>query len=161
MVTEVAPTQSTPTLNVPQVPLVQPTTVDVLGGLEEKDIPSYNPTIECGYFKEVVDAVCNGTTIPRQFMHNVIKTFVGALVSEHLKFDNLDCNSCQYSVNIGASGTSKRTVWNRGILGISRYPHRRTRGRQQRQDIRQRQIRAQACVTLSLMLPRTRHSRGD
>jgi putative DNA primase/helicase len=88
-----------------------------VASLEEKDIPAYNPAIECGFFKEVVDAVCNGTTIPRQFMHNVIKTFAGALASEHLKFDNLDCNSCQYSVNIGTSGTSKRTVWNRGILG--------------------------------------------
>ena len=110
VVTEVAPTQ---TVLQEQHPAATMTVA-----VEEKDIPSYNPAIECGYFKEVIDAVCNGTTIPRQFMHNVIKTFVGALVSEHLKFDNLDCNSCQYSVNIGASGTSKRTVWNRGILGI-------------------------------------------
>jgi hypothetical protein len=87
-------------------------------GLEEKDIPPYSPAIECGFFKEVIDAVCNGTTIPRQFMHNVIKTFVGALASGKLRFDGIDCNSCRYGVNIGESGTSKRTVWDRGISGI-------------------------------------------
>jgi hypothetical protein len=93
---------------------------DVTGSddVEGDNIPSYNPTIECGFFKEVIDAVCNGTTIPRQFMHNVLKSFVGALASDRLKFDNIDCNSCRYAVNIGTSGTSKRTVWDRGIINI-------------------------------------------
>jgi len=86
--------------------------------VEGDTIPAYNPAIECGFFKEVIDAVCNQTTIPRQFMHNVVKSFVGALVSDRLKFDNLDCNTCRYAVNIGTSGTSKRTVWDRGIINI-------------------------------------------
>lgn len=83
--------------------------------MEEKDIPAYNPTIECGFFKEVIDAVCNGTTIPRQFMRNVIQAFVGSYLSDTLRFKNLDCNSSEYAVNIGTTGTSKRLVWNRGI----------------------------------------------
>lgn len=89
-----------------------PTTTDITG---EEQIPPYNPAIECGFFKAVVDAVCNGTTIPRQFMRNLIQAFVGAYVSDVLKFEDLDCNSSRYAVNIGTSGTSKRTVWNRGI----------------------------------------------
>jgi hypothetical protein len=85
---------------------------------ENEAIPAYNPAIEDGYFKEVVDAVCNGTTIPRQFMHNLIRAFVGALASDFLRFENLNCNSSRYSVNLGESGTGKRLVFERGIRDI-------------------------------------------
>jgi hypothetical protein len=85
---------------------------------ENEDIPAYNPAIEDGYFKEVVDAVCNGTTIPRQFMHNLIRGFVGALASGFLRFEGLNCNSSRYSVNLGESGTGKRLVFERGIKEI-------------------------------------------
>jgi hypothetical protein len=85
---------------------------------EDEEIPPYNPAIEDGYFKEVVDAVCNGTTIPRQFMHNLIRAFVGALASDFLRFEGLTCNSSRYAVNLGESGTGKRLVLERGIKDI-------------------------------------------
>jgi hypothetical protein len=88
------------------------------GTLEITDIPPYNPAIEDGFSKAVVDAVCNGTTIPRQFMHRLIRTFVRTLASPFLKFENLRCNPTSYANNIGESGTGKRLVLERGIFDI-------------------------------------------
>ncbi len=60
--------------------------------------------------------MCNGTTIPRQFMHSVIQAFVGPYTSDTLKFENLDCNSSRYTVNIGESGTGMNSLFQRAKM---------------------------------------------
>lgn len=82
------------------------------------EIPPFDPTVMTGFFKEVVDAVCDGTTIPPQFVYLAMRVYAGTYVSRTLKMDGVEGDTCIYGAAIGPTGTSKGLSWRRSVESI-------------------------------------------
>jgi hypothetical protein len=67
-----------------------------------------------GIYKDVVDLVTAGTTMPPQFPYGVIKTVVGALLAGKVKFAAMDdAFTTRYFLAIGRTGSGKGWSWRR------------------------------------------------
>ena len=82
-------------------------------GFEEEVIPDFDPSVITGIYKEIVDLVCDGTTIPRQYVFLAAKVYLGARMAGRVSFDGLDCDSRYYGTVIGETGTGKGLSWRR------------------------------------------------
>lgn len=70
-------------------------------------IPEFNDGWISGSFRKMVDAICNGTTIPTQFVWHATKAMVCSILTKHqTKLE--DCESARtYFVVFGETGTGK------------------------------------------------------
>jgi hypothetical protein len=89
---------------------------------EKETIPPFDPTCVTGFFKRFVDTICEGTTIPPQFVYLALRVYVGAYLSSNLKMSGVDTDSCIYGVSLGATGTSKGLSWRRGVEKMGVLP---------------------------------------
>jgi len=109
-----APT-APPTQTAPIIPV---TTITVIEDVKEK-IPPFDSSVLTGFFKKFVETVCEGTTIPPQFVYLATRVYAGAYMSTTLKLSGVDCDTCVYGVNIGETGTSKGLSWRRGVENMA------------------------------------------
>jgi hypothetical protein len=84
----------------------------------EDNIPDFDRSVITGFFKKVVDLVCQGTTIPPQFAYLAAKVFVGARMAGKVTFENLDADSSYYGAAIAETGTGKGLAWRRTAEGV-------------------------------------------
>jgi hypothetical protein len=84
----------------------------------EDVIPDFDRSVITGFFKKVVDLVCQGTTIPPQFAYLAAKVFVGARMAGKVTFENLDADSSYYGAAIAETGTGKGLAWRRTAEGV-------------------------------------------
>jgi Bifunctional DNA primase/polymerase, N-terminal len=84
----------------------------------EDVIPDFDRSVITGFFKKVVDSVCEGTTIPPQFAYLAAKVFVGARMAGKVTFENLDADSSYYGAAIAETGTGKGLAWRRTAEGV-------------------------------------------
>jgi len=86
-------------------------------------IPDFDPSVITGIYKEIVDAACEGTTIPRQYAFLAAKTYIGALIAGKITFENTDTDSSYYGTVIGETGTGKGLAWKRVVEQICTIGH--------------------------------------
>jgi hypothetical protein len=77
------------------------------------EIPDFDDSVITGTFKKLVDAICLGTTIPRQYGLQVVKMLACIILTKRkVKFD--DCESARsYFITFGDTGTGKGLIWRR------------------------------------------------
>jgi hypothetical protein len=90
----------------------------------QTEIPEFDDSVITGFFRQVVDAATEGTTIPRQFAFLAAKVYVGARLSTKMKFEGVDGDSSYYGTPIGLTGTSKGLAWRRTAEQILVSPAR-------------------------------------
>jgi putative DNA primase/helicase len=90
----------------------------VLPSQIEETIPEFDPSVITGIYKEIVDLVCEGTTIPRQFPFLAAKVYIGARMAGKMTFENLDADSSYYGTVIAETGTGKGLAWRRTVEGV-------------------------------------------
>ncbi len=78
-------------------------------------IPAFDRSVITGIYKDIVDVVCAGTTIPPQFAFLAAKVFIGARMAASVTFENTDADSSYYGVAIAETGTGKGLAWRRTI----------------------------------------------
>lgn len=86
-------------------------------------IPDFDSSVITGIYKEIVDAACDGTTIPRQYAFLAAKTYVGSLIAGKITFENTDTDSSYYGTVIGETGTGKGLAWKRVVEQICTIGH--------------------------------------
>jgi putative DNA primase/helicase len=70
-------------------------------------IPEFDDTVITGSFRKLVDAVCNGTTIPRQYALHATKVLACSILTKY-KIELEDCESARtYFIVFGDTGTGK------------------------------------------------------
>jgi hypothetical protein len=106
------PTALIVALGDPTQPAV-PLTPDVVNG-----IPEFDEAAITGIYRKIVDAACNGTTVPRQYAFLAAKVYIGAMISPCVKFEGMADTSSYYGVPIGISGTGKGLAWQRVVKDI-------------------------------------------
>jgi hypothetical protein len=84
----------------------------------EETVPDFDPSVITGVYKEIVDLVCDGTTIPRQFVFLAAKVYIGARMAGHTSFEGLDCDSRYYATVVGETGTGKGLSWRRFMNNV-------------------------------------------
>jgi hypothetical protein len=83
----------------------------------DNEIPAFDDTVITGIFREIVDFVTAGTTIPRQFPFLAAKVYVGArMAAGGMTFEGVQDDPTMYGTPIGESGTSKGLSWERTIF---------------------------------------------
>lgn len=88
-------------------------TAAITNALNESDIPAFDDSVITGIYKKIVDLICDGTTIPRQYVFLAAKVFLGARKANAMRFENIEDNSCYYGAVIGPTGTGKGLSWKR------------------------------------------------
>ena len=83
-----------------------------------EEIPEFDPSVITGIYKKIVDAVCDGTTIPRQFAFLAAKVFIGARMAGKVTFENMSADSSYYGTAIAPTGTGKGLAWRRTVEGV-------------------------------------------
>jgi putative DNA primase/helicase len=101
----VVPTQASPSLS--DAPSVTASMSD------DSAIPDFDDSVITGVYKKIVDLICDGTTIPRQYVFLAAKVFLGARKANAMRFENIEDNSCYYGAVIGPTGTGKGLSWKR------------------------------------------------
>src|SRR5260370_29991757 len=81
----------------------------------EDEIPAFNENVITGIYKEIVDLVTEGPTIPKQFAFLAAKVFVGARLAGRITFQNMDADSSYYGVVIAETATGKGLAWRRTV----------------------------------------------
>ena len=76
-------------------------------------IPAFDPSVITGIYKKIVDLICEGTTIPRQYVFLAAKVFLGARKANATRFENIEDDSCYYGTVIGPTGSGKGLSWKR------------------------------------------------
>lgn len=113
-----APSQAQATAEAAVANAAAPVTCVTTPYTREEIIPAFNPSVITGIYKEIVDLVCEGTTIPRQFAFLAAKVFLGARKANGMRFENLEDNSCYYGAVIAETGTGKGLSWKRVMNGL-------------------------------------------
>lgn len=80
---------------------------------DDSAIPEFDDSVITGVYKKIVDLICDGTTIPRQYVFLAAKVFLGARKANAMRFENIADNSCYYGAVIGPTGTGKGLSWKR------------------------------------------------
>jgi hypothetical protein len=76
-------------------------------------IPDFDDTVITGSFRKLVDAICNGTTIPRQYGLHAAKALACSILTQH-KVQFEDCESARaYFIVFGDTGTGKGLTFRR------------------------------------------------
>jgi hypothetical protein len=109
----------------PEVP-PEVTTIPFLGDpdaetTDPKSIPPFEESMLVGVVKMMADAICGGTTIPRQYGAHVAKTMMSSILTTYkVQLEGCEC-ARSYFIIFGASGTGKGTSFRRlqGILNGS------------------------------------------
>jgi putative DNA primase/helicase len=78
-------------------------------------IPPFDDSVITGIFRDIVDLVTNGTTIPRQFPFLAAKVYVGARMAGGMTFEGVQDDPTMYGTPIGETGTSKGLSWERTV----------------------------------------------
>jgi hypothetical protein len=99
-------------------PQVSPTTPTPAVPLVDDVIPDFDLSVITGVYKEIVDAACDGTTIPRQYAFLAAKVYIGALIAGKVSFEGMEDTSSYYGVVVGESGTGKGLSWKRVVDDI-------------------------------------------
>lgn len=86
--------------------------------MEADTVPTFDDSVITGLFREIVDLVTSGTTIPRQFPFTVAKVYFGARMAEGMKFEGMSDMPTVYGTPIGPTGTSKGLSWERTMYGV-------------------------------------------
>jgi putative DNA primase/helicase len=102
-----------PTAAVPAIPAS--TTTATSADLPEDGIPVFDEGVITGVYKDMVDLVTEGTTIPKQFPFLAAKVFIGARLAGRMTFQNMDADSSYYGVVIAETGTGKGLAWRRTV----------------------------------------------
>jgi hypothetical protein len=79
------------------------------------DIPAFDESVITGIYKQIVDLVTDGTTIPKQFPFLAAKVFIGARMAGKVTFEGTDADSSYYGVVIAETGTGKGLAWRRTV----------------------------------------------
>jgi hypothetical protein len=79
------------------------------------DIPAFDEGVVTGVYKQIVDLVTDGTTIPIQFVFLAAKVFIGARMAGKVTFENMDADSSYFGAVIAETGTGKGLAWRRTI----------------------------------------------
>jgi hypothetical protein len=80
---------------------------------EPPGIPDFDESVITGAFRKIVDAVCVGTTIPRQYGLHVAKTLACSILTK-CKIQLEDCESARsYFIVFGDTGTGKGLAFRR------------------------------------------------
>ena len=82
----------------------------------DNEIPAFDDAVITGVFRDIVDHVTAGTTIPRQFPFLAAKVYVGSRMAGHMKFEGMHDDPTMYGTAIGETGTSKGLSWERTIF---------------------------------------------
>src|SRR5262249_35582883 len=82
---------------------------------DEHQIPAFDESVITGIYKDIVNVVGGGTTIPPQFILLAAKVYFGARMAGKITFQGLRCDSSYYGAAIGVSGTSKGESWRRTV----------------------------------------------
>jgi hypothetical protein len=85
---------------------------------EVASISEFDDSAITGIYRKIVDAACNGTTIPRQYAFLAAKVYIGAMVAGKIRFEGMEDTSSYYGVPIGATGTGKGLAWKRVVKDI-------------------------------------------
>jgi hypothetical protein len=86
--------------------------------LVEDAIPDFDDSSITGIYRDIVDAACSGTTIPRQYAFLAAKVYIGALIAGKVSFEGMEDTSSYYGVVVGESGTGKGLSWKRVVDDI-------------------------------------------
>jgi hypothetical protein len=89
---------------------------------DESEIPVFDDSVITGIYRDTVDLVTNGTTIPRQFAFLAAKVFIGARMAGKITFQGLEADSSYYGAVIGTTGTSKGEAWRRTVEKVLNMP---------------------------------------
>jgi hypothetical protein len=101
------PQSASPTLVAP---------VASVADVAEEQIPPFDDAVITGVFRDIVDFVTAGTTIPRQFPFLATKVYVGARMAGGMTFEGVQDDPTMYGTPIGETGTSKGLSWERTIF---------------------------------------------
>jgi hypothetical protein len=76
-------------------------------------IPDFDDAVITGNFRKLVDAICRGTTIPRQYGLHAAKALACSILTQH-KVQFEDCESARaYFIVFGDTGTGKGLTFRR------------------------------------------------
>ena len=89
---------------------------DTQGNRNGNEIPAFDDSVITGVFREIVDHVTSGTTIPRQFPFLAAKVYVGSRMAGGMMFEGVQDDPTMYGTPIGETGTSKGLSWERTIF---------------------------------------------
>ena len=81
----------------------------------DNEIPDFDDSVITGIYRDIVNLVTDGTTIPKQFAFLAAKVFIGARMAGRVTFENLDADSSYYAVVIAETGTGKGLAWRRTV----------------------------------------------
>jgi hypothetical protein len=81
-------------------------------------IPEFDDSAITGIYRDIVDAACKGTTIPRQYAFLAAKVYIGAMIAGKISFEGMEDTSSYYGIPIGLTGTGKGLAWKRTVDDI-------------------------------------------
>jgi hypothetical protein len=85
---------------------------------ETASIPPFDDCWITGIFREFVDVVTGGTTLPRQYAYAISKVVIGAMMAGKMRFEDLDCEPRLYVPLIRETGSGKGETWRRALKAL-------------------------------------------
>ena len=113
------PTATTPVAATPaqaQADVAADASRDVEGTFPDGQIPDFEESLIVGSSRKLVDAICQGTTIPRQYALHFAKALACSIMTKYnMHLENVESARSYFTV-FGDTGTGKGTAFRRGEI---------------------------------------------